>query len=116
MSKFKKPRKTDEQVLEEPKPLQTEGKVTLDLTNEDIIRGYQRSPMNCPLARCGNRCIPGVYSVKIGYGFLYAFFGSKTGTKKWPIPDIIREYLLKYDETGVMVPFAWEIDLSSPLY
>lgn len=115
MSKFKRPPKTDEEVLEAPKPIQTEGKVTLDLTNDDIIRGHQRSPLNCPLARCGNRCIPGVYHVKIGYGHLYAFFGSKSPTKKWAIPDKIREYLLKYDEFGIMVPFAWEIDLSSPL-
>lgn len=115
MSKFKRPPKTEpEEVTEKPKPIQTEGKVTLDLINDDIIRGYPRSPLACPLARCGARCIPGVYHVKVGKWELIAFFGSKKGFKKWPLPDIIRDYVVKFDEEGVMVPFSWEIDLSIP--
>lgn len=93
------------------KPLQTIGKVTLDLTNDDIIKGVPGCAMLCPLARCGNRCVPGAYNCRVTHTELIVFYGSKRGYKSYPLPDAVSGYVIKYDETGVLIPFAFEITL-----
>ena len=109
--KTKKRDRNEEPEEEVKKPLQTEGKVTLDLTLDDIIKGIPGCAMLCPLARCGNRCVPGAYNCRVTHSALIVFFGSKRGYKSYPLPETVSGYTVKYDETGILVPFAYEITL-----
>ncbi len=85
-------------------------KITINVTDDDIIAGKPNNCKTCPVALAVMRTIPNIVSV---------FVTDVIGCTRKPnltytrlsYPDWVRAIINAFDQTGSMVPFSFEVEL-----
>lgn len=87
-------------------------KITVEVTQQDISKGIERSSCGCPIALALLRSAPG-YSFDVGSIAVYIGYSGRriSYSRGAVLPKKAKDFILKFDSNIRVEPFKFELDI-----